>query len=117
MVKICPKCNMKNSNSSNYCTNCSFSLSSAEIIKDNVFDSTADTHYNLEIKGGKYIKNVWRPFVYLGIFFAATSFFIGGLLFAGIAVMLGGIAIVRGEILGFIPIIIASIPVILMFVI
>lgn len=117
MVKICPKCNMKNSNNSNYCVNCSSSLSDAKIIEDKVSDSTIDSHYKFEFKDYASYANIWRPFVYLGIFFAVASFFIGGLLFAGIAIFLGGIAVVRGEMLGLIPIIIAAIPIMLIFVI
>lgn len=44
MVKICSKCNMKNSNKSDYCVNCSSSLSSAKIIEDKVFDSKIDAY-------------------------------------------------------------------------
>ena|GEM_PF-1182318 len=44
MVKICPKCNMKNSNNSDYCTNCNSRLSDAKIIEDKVVDSTIDAY-------------------------------------------------------------------------
>jgi len=116
MVKICSKCNMKNSNKSDYCINCSSSLANAKIIEDKEFDSTIDDHYKFKSKSYKIITNVWRPFVYLGIFFAVVGlFFIGGLLFACIAILLGGIAVTRGEILGAIPIIIAVIHIILIF--
>ncbi len=116
MVKICSKCGMKNSNNSYYCVNCSSSLVNAEVIKDEKFDSSIDEHSNFEIKDSRIYTNVWRPFVYLGIFFAVMSFFIGGLLFMFITIILGGIAVTHGEMLGLIPIFIAFIPILLMFV-
>ena len=44
MVKICPKCNTKNSNKSDFCVNCSYSLSNIKIIEDKTFDSTVDNY-------------------------------------------------------------------------
>jgi len=48
MAKICPKCNMKNSNHSDFCVNCSSSLSEVKIIEDKELDSTIDDYYKLK---------------------------------------------------------------------
>ena len=108
MVKICPKCEMKNSNNSYFCINCSTSLENVSIIEDKVFDSNIDNHYNLKSLDFQDVTNIWRPFAILGIFFAVISFFFDIVfIFKFCAIFLGGIAIVRGEKLGFIPIIIS----------
>jgi len=118
MVKICPNCNMKNSNKSEYCINCSSNISNVKIIEEKEFDSKIDTHYSFESKEARYATNIWRPFSILGIFFAIISFFINiFFIFTFLALMLGSIGLVRGDILGILAIILGLIPLVLYFVI
>ena len=118
MVKICPKCNMKNSNKSQYCTNCNSILSNAEIVEDEKSASTIDTHYNFKIKEHHMYDNIWRPFSILGIIFAIISFFINiFLIFTFLALMLGGIGLSRGDKLGVLAVILGLIPLILYYMI
>ena len=114
MVKICPQCNMKNSNNSDYCINCSSRITGAEIIEEEEFDSTVDEHY--KFKPRKLRANIWRPFAILGIFFAIISFFINVMyILTFISVMLGGIALVKGDKLGILAIILGLIPLLFYF--
>ena len=110
MVKICPNCNMKNSNNSDFCINCSSSLANAQRIEEKEIDSRIDSHYKYQAKEARYISNVWRPFSILGIFFAVISFFFNVLyVFTGLALFLGGIGLARGDKLGIVAISLAII--------
>jgi len=48
MVKFCPICNAKNSNTSSWCTNCSSSLAGAQIIEDKQTDAVIDDHLKFQ---------------------------------------------------------------------
>jgi len=48
MVKICPRCKMRNSNNSDYCVNCSTRLKDTKIIEDKAFDSEINNYSKVE---------------------------------------------------------------------
>jgi hypothetical protein len=112
MTKVCPKCRSKNFDDAKYCQVCEENIKNVEIVPD---APIPDDFPDFKPRGREYNYSLGRPFTLGGIFFSALSFLIGGILFIGIAYMLSGIGLIRGDRLSILPLLLATLSLILLY--